>query len=115
MKQAIYEGQVAQNAKFRRVMETMVDTADVRGCDRSLLKELRVLAELPLHEDGVDEETAVAAVDGERPGFFGRMFGGGQKRSWIGNHVPATERRAPGAGHARSQRLSRIDASVLVE
>jgi hypothetical protein len=43
------------------------------------------------------------------------MFGGGQERSWIGNHVPATERRAPGAGHARSQRLSRIDASVLVE
>jgi len=118
MKQAIYEGQVAQNAKLRRVMESMVDTADVRGCDRSLLKELRVLAELPLHEDGVDEEAAIEAVDVDadaRPGFFGRMFGGGQERSWIGNHVPATERRAPGAGHARSQRLSRIDASVLVE
>ena len=53
MRQAIYLNQVAQNAKLRRVMESMVDTADVRGCDRSLLEELRVMADLPLHEDSI--------------------------------------------------------------
>ena len=30
MRQAIYLNQVAQNAKLRRVMESMVDTADGR-------------------------------------------------------------------------------------
>ena len=113
MRQAIYLNQVAQNAKLRRVMESMVDTADGRGCDRSLLEELRVMADLPLHEDSIDEEPVVEVVD-QRPGFFGRLFGGSQKRSWIGNHVPEKVA-ARGPTHARSQRLSRIDASTTFE
>ena len=97
MRQAIYLNQVAQNAKLRRVMESMVDTADVRGCDRSLLEELRVLADLPLHEDSIDEEPVVEVVD-QRPGFFGRLFGGSQKRSWIGNAPsPGNKARGPDA------------------
>ena len=113
MRQAIYLNQVAQNAKLRRVMESMVDTADVRGCDRSLLEELRVLADLPLHEDSIDEEPVVEVVD-QRPGFFGRLFGGSQKRSWIGN-APSPGNKARGPTHARSQRLSRVDASTTFE
>ena len=114
MRQAIYLNQVAQNAKLRRVMESMVDTADVRGCDRSLLEELRVMADLPLHEDSIDEEPVVEVVDENKPGFFGRLFGGSQKRSWIGNHVPE-KAASRGPTHARSQRLSRIDASTTFE
>ena len=114
MRQAIYLNQVAQNAKLRRVMESMVDTADVRGCDRSLLEELRVMADLPLHEDSIDEEPVVEVVDESKPGFFGRLFGGSQKRSWIGNHVPE-KAASRGPTHARSQRLSRIDASTTFE
>ena len=94
-------------------MESMVDTADVRGCDRSLLEELRVMAELPLHEDSIDEEPVVEVVD-QRPGFFGRLFGGSQKRSWIGN-APSPGNKARGPTHARSQRLSRVDASTTFE
>ena len=93
-------------------MESMVDTADVRGCDRSLLEELRVLAELPLHEDSIDEEPVVEVVD-QRPGFFGRLFGGSQKRSWIGN--APRDHKVRGPTHARSQRLSRVDASTTFE
>jgi len=114
MRQAIYLNQVAQNAKLRRVMESMVETADVRGCDRSLLEELRVMADLPLHEDSIDEEPVVEVVDENKPGFFGRLFGGGQKRSWIGN-APAKQDKVRGPTHARSQRLSRIDASTTFE
>ena len=65
----------------------MVDTADVRGCDRSLLEELRVMADLPLHEDSIDEEPVVEVVDENKPGFFGRLFGGGQAVV-DRNHVP---------------------------
>ena len=47
------------------------------------------MADLPLHEDSIDEEPVVEVID-QRPGFFGRLFGGGQKRSWIGN-APAKQ------------------------
>ena len=72
------------------------------------------MADLPLHEDSIDEEPVVEVVDQRPPGFFGRLFGGGQKRSWIGNHVPE-KAAARGPTHARSQRLSRIDASTTFE
>ena len=71
------------------------------------------MADLPLHEDSIDEEPVVEVVD-QRPGFFGRLFGGSQKRSWIGN-APSSGDKVRGPTHARSQRLSRIDASTTFE
>ena len=72
------------------------------------------MADLPLHEDSIDEEPVVEVVDENKPGFFGRLFGGSQKRSWIGN-APSPGNKVRGPTHARSQRLSRIDASTTFE
>ena len=73
MKQAIYAAQVASFSKLRNVMETMVETADARGVEPGVVEELRVLAGLRLHDDGIAAPPP-PPVD-ESPGFLRRLSG----------------------------------------
>ena len=110
MRQAIYLNQVAQNASSGgswSIRSTRRTCAGATG----RLEELRVMADLPLHEDLTDEEPVVEVVD-QRPGFFGRLFVV-KKRSGSGTR---RSRDKVGPTEARSSALSRtIDASTTFE
>lgn len=80
MKQAIYADQVVKAAKYRDLMETMVEVAEVRGVDAGIVAELRAMAETKNLHDGSNVAPARpeedAAVAEPRGGFLGRLWGG---------------------------------------